>query len=427
MRRLPLFFLVLAIGARAAAAQFLSPLATPPVWAELERFQETMTREDFQRLLDEMYAPGQAAKDFVTVGETEAVIKTTLQPQGTFTLRFAAVGAEKPAPVTWRPAATLSAAPKGKPLQDVKIAIDPGHLGGAWAKMEERFFQLGESRPVQEGDLTLRVAKILVPRLEQLGAKVTLVRERTEPVTPMRPESLRAAARAELVRQGHAKPRETYSGADDPHRAGTVQLESELLFYRMSEIRERAKLVNEQIQPDLTLCLHFNAEAWGNPQRPDLVPKNHLHVLLNGCYAASELRLEDVRFEMLQKLLSRGYPVERAAGEAVAGALAKTSGLPPYAYTTPNAVRVPESEYLWARNLLANRLYHSPVVFLEPYVMNSELVWERVQLGDYEGEITIGGTPRKSIFREYAEGVVEGLKAYYASARPAAVAAKGHR
>jgi hypothetical protein len=176
-------------------------------------------------------------------------------------------------------------------------------------------------------------------------------------------------------------------------------------------------LVNTKLQPDLVVCLHFNAEGWGDPLRPDFVPRNHLHVIINGCYSASELRFDDQRFEMLTKLLSRSYPEELAVSEQVAGALATATKLPPYRYTAGNAIRAGASPYLWARNLLANRLYHAPVVFLEPYVMNSEIVWARVQAGDYDGEFMIGGEMRRSIFREYADAVAEGLRAYYAKVR----------
>jgi hypothetical protein len=51
--------------------------------------------------------------------------------------------------------------------------------------------------------------------------------------------------------------------------------------------------------------------------------------------------------------------------------------------------------------------------------MNSEVVWERVQAGDYEGEQMIGGEMRRSIFREYADAVVDGLRVYYSKARAA--------
>jgi hypothetical protein len=407
-----------------AAGQELSPLAPKPNWAELEPYQQTITREEFSRLLNEVYAPKDAARDFIQVGEQEATIRTAANPPATLVLRFAAnPGEAKAAPRIWRTPAELGPAPAGQPLAGVKIAIDAGHLGGTWAKMEQRYFQIGESRPVVEGDMTLRVAKMLVPRLKELGADVKLVREAEQPVTKQRPAALRAVAQKELGRTQSASPPTASSSAaerDDERE------QAELLFYRVSEIRERARLVNETIRPDLTLCLHFNAEAWGDPARPDFVPRNHLHILLNGSYGPSELRHEDVRFEMLMKLLTRCYPQELAAGSAAVDAMVKQTLLPAYRYTTPNAIMVGGDGYLWARNLLANRLYRTPVIYFEPYVMNSEVVWARVQAGDYEGEYLVGGVMRKSIYREYVDGVVNGLVAYYAKARPAAMPTQDH-
>jgi hypothetical protein len=377
-----------------------------------------MTHDDFVRLLDHVYAPAGAAKGVIDVQEDAAVIKMTLTPPTEFRLRFAKDAASaKAAPRYWRSPAQLGVAPNERPLAGLKIAIDPGHLGGAWAKMEERYYQIGESRPVTEGDMTLRVAQMLVPKLHTLGADVLLVRNSADPVTKDRPENLREAARAQLALEGVTSPRENYNGMNDPGRATTVQAQSELLFYRISEIRERATLVNTQLHPDLVVCLHFNAEAWGDPDRPDFVPRNHLHLIVNGCYSAGELHFDDQRFEMLLQLLSDTYPENLAVSESLAESLAAATKLPPYEYTTGNALRVPESPYIWARNLLANRLYHAPVVFLEPYVMNSEVVWERVQAGDYDGEQMIGGELRRSIFREYADAVVDGLRDYYAKAR----------
>jgi len=120
---------------------------------------------------------------------------------------------------------------------------------------------------------------------------------------------------------------------------------------------------------------------------------------------------------MLLKLLNRSHDEELAAASAVSAALAKETGLPPFSYTTPNAVRVSDGEFVWARNLLANRLFECPVIFLEPYRMNNEEVYARVQAGDYEGEREVAGKLRKSIFREYATALVTGLREYYSTAR----------
>jgi hypothetical protein len=421
MPRLLFVACVLFVLAGAAPAQRLSALAGPPDWRELEAYHETMTRGEFVRLLETVYAPGGAARGMVDIEVGEARIKMTLTPPTEFRLRFAEdTPSAKMTPRAWRPPSALKKAPKGQPLAGVKIALDPGHLGGDWARMEERFFQVGDTIPVREGDMTLRVAELLAPQLRKLGAEVTLLRTTLEPLTPDRPETLRDIAREELARLGLTAPRETYDPAvlRDPTRGESVQWQSEILFYRYSEIRHRARRVNELVKPDLVLCLHFNAEAWGDdPRQPVFVPRNHFHMLVNGNYATGELRNDDVRFEMLLKLLSRAYPEELAACETVAAAMAAATHLAPYEYPTPNAIRIGTTQYVWARNLLANRLYRPPVLYCEPYVMNHQEVWQRVQDGDYEGWKLSAGALRKSIYREYADAVAAGLRDYYEKAR----------
>jgi N-acetylmuramoyl-L-alanine amidase len=378
-----------------------SPLAGPVDWGWLSACDGVLSRAQFLQLLDGTYAPGGAAAGCVEVGEKTVRIRTG---DATWTeVAFAQEGAKaKPSTRFWRTAAELGPVSPDRPLKGLRVAIDPGHLGGDWAKMEGRFFQLGRSRPVREGDLTLAVAKKLKPQLEKLGAEVQLLRTSSQPVTRERPKTLRDEAVADL------------KGTPTPER---IQTQSELFFYRISEIRERAREVNRRWKPDLVLCLHFNAEEWGEPENPQLQPRNHLHALINGCYGAKELEWDDVRSEMLAQVFERTSAEALPLTESVVGALAEETGLPPFTYFSSNAQRVGATAYVYARNLLANRLYRAPVVFLEPYVMNSEPVWKRVQMGDYSGEKTIDGVPRKSLINEYASGVTEGLARYYRKAR----------
>ncbi|MCB1120395.1 MAG: hypothetical protein KJT03_02500, partial [Verrucomicrobiae bacterium] len=101
----------------------------------------------------------------------------------------------------------------------------------------------------------------------------------------------------------------------------------------------------------------------------------------------------------------------------VANSLAETTGLRPYGYGGKNASKQANSPYVWARNLLANRLYPGPVIFLETYCLNSREVYERLQLGDYEGLKEVNGKKRPSLYSEYVEGVVQGLVDYYSKSR----------
>ncbi|MFM8718908.1 MAG: hypothetical protein ACKOFH_05155, partial [Chthoniobacterales bacterium] len=52
--RISLALLVLAF---AANAQKLTPLAQRPDWSSLDKFQGTITKEEFTRLLTQVYAP----------------------------------------------------------------------------------------------------------------------------------------------------------------------------------------------------------------------------------------------------------------------------------------------------------------------------------------------------------------------------------
>lgn len=408
-------FLLLAIASALPAADNISVLGSKPRWNVLENYQRTITHDEFSRLVYNVYCTHGFAPDLIQIDGKTARILTDRDSQKFFTLRFAENDkARKPVPHLWRSAASLAKANPEKPLSGLKIALDPGHLGGKWAKMEERWFQVGSSTPVQEGDLTLSVSRLLAPRLRELGAKVFFIRNSNEPATPKRPDDFRELARKILIRHGVPQPRADVLDPNDPAKEQTIHWQSEILFYRYSEIRRRAALVNFKLRPDLVLCLHFNAEGWGDPTNPTLIDTNHLHLLVNGSYLPEELEFDDERFEMIRRLLSRAYDEELPLADTIASAMARATGLPAYEYPTTNSTtKVGSTGYVYARNLLATRIYRCPVVYCEPYVMNSKDVFSRIQAGDYGGTRSVNGVERKSIFREYADSVADGLVEYY--------------
>jgi hypothetical protein len=401
------------------AAENLGVLGAHPRWSVFEHYQETITRDEFAHLIYDVYGTHGFAPDLIELNTDTARILTNRESQNFFTLRFAKDDAQRnPVPRLWHSAKSLPLANRNKPLSGLRIALDPGHLGGEWAKMEERWFQVGNTQPVQEGDLTLKVARLLAPRLRELGAKVFFVRNSNKPVTAKRPDDFRELARKILIRNGVPQPRVDVLDPNDPEKEQTIRWQSEILFYRYSEIRRRAALVNFKLHPDLVLCLHFNAEGWGDPNNPALTDNNHLHLLVNGSYLQQELEFDDERFEMIRRLLSRAYHEELPLADTIAGAMARETQLPPYQYPTTNSTtKIGTRGYVYARNLLATRLYRCPVVYCEPYVMNSKDAFARIQAGDYEGTRNINGVERKSIFREYADSVADGLVEYYSKAR----------
>jgi len=361
-------------------------------WSTLKHYQQTISRGEFENLLAKVYCPSGALTNYLTFTTNAVSVFSTTEKTdpALFILRFSS-------PVS---------PPNSHPLSLKRIALDPGHIGGAWARMEERFFERGNDRPVQEAELNLMVARLLKTRLEAAGAQVFLTKDNFEPVTDKRPEDFRAQAEQEIKASARF---DTFPPLErEAAFADAVRKRAELLFYRSSEIAARAQLLNEKIKPDLTICLHVNAVEWDECH--SLVDDNRLVVFVHGNYLASEMKDDDQRLRLFEKLLERSHPTELAVAEALATTLASATKLQPVDYG-PNsgAVRAGDNPYVFTRNLAANRLVNGPVVFLEPYYQNNRLVYQRIQLGDYEGLRDVNGTPMKSIFREYADAVAEGL------------------
>lgn len=377
----------------------LSALGQAPDWSELEAYQRSITRSDFEHLLSTVFCARNGWKHWIAIDEDKATIVTH---RDTYEIQFAPINRSLPEARYWRFAHELGPAPVGRPLHGLHVALDPGHLGGRWAKMEARWLSVDGKPPICEGDMTLFVAELMMQRLESLGAHVSLVRRDTEPLTDLRPEDLMDQAR-------EAHP-------DD--EAAAMRL-AERWFYRTAEIQARALKVNQDIKPDLVLALHFNAEFWGDPSAPQLMDHSHVHMLVHGGYGDDELALEDQRQAMLLKLLSRGHPEEVGIAKSIMDVFTEVTGLPAFQYPEQNryVCDVAESDGVWARNLLANRLYDCPVVYLEPYLMNSKRDYPRMLAGDYVGLREVDGRQQISIFREYAESAVAGLVRFYGSQR----------
>jgi len=376
-----------------AAATLLASVASASDWSALERYQQTMSRVEFDGLLAHVYCPSGALTNYLAYADNSVtVFSTPEKTNALFVLYFSSP--------------SITPLPMPQTASFKRIALDPGHIGGEWARMEERFFQRGKDHPVQEAVLNLTAARLLKPQLETLGAQVLFTKQGFAPVTDKRPADFHAQAEQDVAAQGlfaglPALEREAY-------RADAINKRAELLFYRNSEIAARARLLNEQIRPDLTICMHFNAVPWDECQ--NLVDDNRLVVFVNGNYLASELKDDEQKLRLFTKLLEHSYLIELFVAEKIATAMAQATKLPPVEYgPASGAIRVGDNPYVFARNLAANRLVNGPVVFLEPYYMNNRVVYQRVQLGDYEGTRDVNGTPMRSIFREYADAVAEGV------------------
>lgn len=386
---------------------YIARLGNAPDWSRLDLFQETISREEFVYLLDHCYARSREEyAGLIHIQADRALImkQSTFPEAGWYELKFRNQNhLSSEAPVYWRSPTELPDLPpnSSRPLSGINVAIDPGHIGGKWVTWDDRHFRIGKDTiEVREGEMTLKVARILHRDLSLLGANVFLTREANEPVTMERVETLQEEARRYL----HSRKKVPSSGL--------IASTSKAMFAISSEIRARADILNESIQPDVALCLHFNASPWVS-RRPSFRSPNHLHLLINGCYSGGEMKEDDTRFEMVLRILNRVYDEELELANEISETMKKETRLPAFHYDGTNGMSVNDNELVWARNLLANRAFFCPVIFFEPYCMNHRETHARVQEGEYPGLREIEGVYRKNIYQEYADGVTAGLVNYY--------------
>src|SRR5256885_15877656 len=131
-------FALFSAGLGTLLAEEPGPLADKPRWPTLERYQETITRDDFTRLLQNVYAT-RGYDDLIQINEDSARIMKDAAAQTFFTLRFAKETPRKLTAHYWRRIDKLKRASAKRPLSGLNITLDPGHLGGDWAQMEERW------------------------------------------------------------------------------------------------------------------------------------------------------------------------------------------------------------------------------------------------------------------------------------------------
>ena len=397
-------------------------LPTPNPWFPLDLYQDTITRAQFEQKLHTLYDPFSAFTPYLDINDSRVVIypsaKERQNPQ--FVLQFAPPNQPRP-PMRWfRTPAEVRATthPLDKPLYGLRVAIDPGHIGGPWAQMEERSTRYHGSAPVQEGDLNLITGRRLKQELVNMGASVFVVRDSTEPVTPYRPDDMIEPARELLIaHSSHA----TNLRALPPDKLnllfGSRLMElSEFLFYRCSEIVERGNRIRNNFVPDITITLYIDATPRSG--RGQLTPGNANIFFVGGSYTHSEMQDPEMQRRCVYKMVEGGSDIEAEVAADIASVFTERTGLGPVKYGDSSTTRavIPGNQYVVARNLAANREYDGPVVCTEPYFMNNTVVYQRLLAGDYEGQKTFDGKSYGSIFREYADCVAQGLvKAYSGS------------
>ena len=265
---------------------------------------------------------------------------------------------------------SLQNSTKEKPLKDLKIAIDPGHIGGEYCELENHLYTQRDSA-ICEGDLNMKISLILKNLLEMEGSSVFLSRYTNEPVS-----------------------------------AGSNNLsKTDFKSFIRNEYEKRIVSINN-FNPDMTLLVHLNMG-----EKPSCY--DGINAFVPGNFYQGELNSEEDLINFLELLFSPNIFINTKAAATVISRMANELETEPfrlfrfgkpelrkYMFEIPGT-----SEGIMARNLYMFRKIKSPVFLIEGPHMNYEPNFKKF-LDEKES--------KKFIFK-IAESIFSGLAEFISS------------
>lgn len=330
-------------------------------------YQQTLTRDEIAKRIQLYLQKDQELADYYALTEEAFLLYASPDAKKKDSPEFTLTLAKKSHPV-------ISSTPSS--LSGIRIALDPGHIGGPLALLEER-----QQKGFDEGTLTLLTAKHLKKLLEAEGAQVLLTRERV----------------GESV-----YPQDFFAWAKQQPQQGLPPAELFLKHYLLLDLRARADKINA-FDPHLTLIIHYNAHGSSSPA-------NYNMAFVGGSFLKGELQEKEARYHFLRFLITDDLDQSKRLGEAILRHFSTKLHVPsipdknPLPYLKNACLFL--SEGLYARNLALTRRIKGIVCYGEPLCQNHPA--EEIRLAD------------KSIVLEGIEGPQRAIavaEAYFAAIR----------
>jgi len=288
-----------------------------------------------------------------------------------------------------------------KGLKGARIAIDPGHFGGAFAELEERFVKIPASKTKNsqeiyfaEGDLAYLTAIELKSLLEAQGAIVFISRTGI----------------------GKGAIEEDFFVWKEKH----PDLQAESLsktfrtYYNREDLRKRAEKINA-FSPDITLIIHYNAHLNDHEKEADrpFTRSNYNLAFIPGAFCQGELTRKEDRYEFLRLLLTDTIEESQKLSRYIVQEFVRHLDVP--LITRSDTASYIEKACLlqepgvYCRNLALTRLIRSPVCYGETLIQNNEDEAYRLASGD----AFIMGISCSSRIQQVAQAYFEGIKQYF--------------
>jgi len=350
-------------------------------FAEFDPFQGRLSKEYVARKISHYLQYSKEIENYFEIQEDALVIFASPKDkkEGAYEYRLA-FGDESLSPPQFNFA---------KPISSARIAIDPGHFGGKWARLEERYIDMeheGRSVNFDEGTLSFLTAVYLKKILEEQGALVFLTRTKVgEGVYPenffdwlkKHPEYWEKGVALSTIFRRH---------------------------YNRLDLRERARLINEY-QPDLMIAIHYNAIDCEETIEP--TKDNFNLIFIPGAFCRNELASVEDRFHFLRLVCTQDLESSAHFARTLVDVFSKHLKVSPF--TSPMQNSLSEAAGVFSRNLCITRLIKGPICYGETLIQNNEK--ELINLS--QNDEVVGGIPCPRRVIDVANAYYEAILSFF--------------
>jgi len=262
-----------------------------------------------------------------------------------------------------------------KPLQNIRIAIDPGHFSSNYedSKVEGKYVKLVNEKSrkkdtitLVEGQLTFFTAQVLKKMLEEQGAKVILSRPKENTTAFNQTYADWYTHRRNKVLDSLKAKKEL----DDDKYKILKQFPKEKLFwafFRDYELMERAKKINS-FYPHASVIIHYNVDDKNAPWTTASTRNNSM-CFISGAFGTKDLAKPSNKLHFLRLLLGKQVHQSETIGRLTMSSFEKNLKI--------NRAKQADADYLmkhtlstncqglFCRNLILTRCINSPLVYGE--------------------------------------------------------------
>ncbi|MEM7179849.1 MAG: hypothetical protein AAF518_02975 [Spirochaetota bacterium] len=318
-----------------------------------------------------------------------------------------------------------------KPLEHLRIAIDPGHIAGTWKEsvLEDRYVSIRVGRGKKskkirfyESELAYDTARILRDYLKRDGATV-FITKKAKGITAFGLSFAEWKKKRKLQALESEFAKGNITAAEKEHLANKAK-DRELFhkFFRTFELNERSRLINA-FHPHATVVIHYNIE-------PDHIflrtrgssigisKNNYSMSFVPGGFEEGSMQEPENRLNLLRLLLTDDLQdslefcsfVQKSFETILKVPHIPSHGKPGYLRDTSVETTVPG---VYSRNLRLTRKVYGPICYGESLYQNNVQEYQDLSRKDYRYR----GKKIPKRIQQNAYAYYQGIRKYFQKKR----------